>query len=64
MDLYIHSSIRLHGVVLNYSSTGTSLPLYPQVEYIFVSRNHVLPTCASKQRQGYFRPVRLALLTH
>jgi hypothetical protein len=26
MDLYIHSPIRLHGVVLNYISTGTTLP--------------------------------------
>jgi hypothetical protein len=29
MDLYIHSSIRLHGVVSNYSSTGTTLPFTP-----------------------------------
>jgi hypothetical protein len=27
MDLYIHSPIRLHGVVLNSLSTGTILPL-------------------------------------
>jgi hypothetical protein len=27
MDLYIHSSIRLHGVVLNLLSTETTLPL-------------------------------------
>jgi hypothetical protein len=26
MDLYIHSPIRLHGVVLNKLSTGTTLP--------------------------------------
>jgi uncharacterized membrane protein len=26
MDLYIYSAIRLHGVVLNYLSTGTTLP--------------------------------------
>jgi hypothetical protein len=26
MDLYIHSLIRLHGVVLNSLSTGTTLP--------------------------------------
>jgi hypothetical protein len=25
VDLYIHSPIRLHGVVLNYLSTGTTL---------------------------------------
>jgi hypothetical protein len=29
MDLYIHSPIRLHGVVLNYLSTGTTLPTLP-----------------------------------
>jgi hypothetical protein len=27
VDLYIHSPIRPHGVVLNYLSTGTTLPL-------------------------------------
>jgi hypothetical protein len=27
VDLYIHSPIRLHGVVLNSLSTGTTLPL-------------------------------------
>jgi hypothetical protein len=27
MDLYIHSPIRLHGVVLTSLSTGTTLPL-------------------------------------
>jgi hypothetical protein len=26
MNLYIHSHIRLHGEVLNYLSTGTTLP--------------------------------------
>jgi hypothetical protein len=26
VDLYIHSPIRLHGVVLNYLRTGTTLP--------------------------------------
>jgi hypothetical protein len=30
MDLYIHSPIRLRGIVLNYLSTGATLPLpYP-----------------------------------
>jgi hypothetical protein len=29
VDLYLHSSIRLHGAVLNYVSTGKSvLPIY------------------------------------
>jgi hypothetical protein len=27
MDLYLHSPVRLHGVVLNYLSIGTTLPL-------------------------------------
>jgi hypothetical protein len=27
VDLYIHSPIRRHGIVLNYLSTGTTLPL-------------------------------------
>jgi hypothetical protein len=27
MNLYIHSPIRLHGVVLNYLSAGTTLPV-------------------------------------
>jgi hypothetical protein len=29
VDVYIHSPIRLHGVVLNYLSTGTTLPYNP-----------------------------------
>jgi hypothetical protein len=33
MDLYIHSPIRLHGVVLNYLSTGTTLP-FTVVKYL------------------------------
>jgi hypothetical protein len=28
VDLYIHSHIHLHGVVLNYLSTGTVLPYF------------------------------------
>jgi hypothetical protein len=32
MDLYIHSPIRLHGVVLNYLSTGTTLPFYTRYD--------------------------------
>jgi hypothetical protein len=28
VDLYIHSRIRLHGIVLNSLSTGTTLPLH------------------------------------
>jgi hypothetical protein len=30
VDLYIHSSIRLHGVVLNFS-TGTTLPFISNI---------------------------------
>jgi hypothetical protein len=26
VEMYLHSSIRLHGVVVNYLSTGTTLP--------------------------------------
>jgi hypothetical protein len=33
MDLYIHSPIRLHGAVLNYISTGTTLPSLFTVNY-------------------------------
>jgi hypothetical protein len=28
VELYIHSPIRPHGVVLNYLSTGTTLPFF------------------------------------
>jgi hypothetical protein len=36
VDLYIHSLIHLHGVVLNFLSTGTTLPFtfYIHVTYI------------------------------
>jgi hypothetical protein len=30
VDVYIHSSLRLHGVMLNYLSTGTTLPFTDQ----------------------------------
>jgi hypothetical protein len=33
MDLYIHSPIRLHGLVLNYLGTGTTLPSLPSLLY-------------------------------
>jgi hypothetical protein len=29
VDLHIQSPMRLHGVVLNYASTGTTLPFLP-----------------------------------
>jgi hypothetical protein len=36
MDIYIHSPIRLHVVVLNYLSTGTTLPLKDEEENIIL----------------------------
>jgi hypothetical protein len=39
MDLYIHSPIGLHGVVLNSLSTGTNLPLLP---YLYSATNQFL----------------------
>jgi vacuolar-type H+-ATPase subunit I/STV1 len=38
VDLYIHSPIRLHGVVLNYLSTGTIVPL---PVYILIVSSHL-----------------------
>jgi hypothetical protein len=35
VDLYVHSPIRLHGVVLNYLGTGTTLPTFA-----FILNNH------------------------
>jgi hypothetical protein len=32
VDLYIHSPIRLRGVVLNYLSTGVTLPFYLYID--------------------------------
>jgi hypothetical protein len=34
VDLYIHSPIRLHGVVLNSLSTGTTLPYLEHTAYM------------------------------
>jgi hypothetical protein len=34
VDLYIYSPLCLHGVVLNYLSTGTTLPLLLRIEFI------------------------------
>jgi hypothetical protein len=36
VDLYIHSHIRLHGVVLNSLSTGTTLPYIDSIGHSFV----------------------------
>jgi hypothetical protein len=41
MDLYICSSIRLHGVTLNGLSTGTTLPFLP------FTRVHIENLCGS-----------------
>jgi hypothetical protein len=42
MDLYIHSPIRLHGVVLNYLSTGTTLLLpLPYLFFPFGATAHI-----------------------
>jgi hypothetical protein len=44
VDLYIHSPIRLHGVVLYYLSTGTNLPFLPSyfiiLHYLFIVGYH------------------------
>jgi hypothetical protein len=37
MDLYIHSHIRLHGVVLNLLGTGTTLPFITRRTWEFKS---------------------------
>jgi hypothetical protein len=39
VGLYIHSPIRLHGVVLNYLSTGTTLPYLMGVEVYRMSHD-------------------------
>jgi hypothetical protein len=36
VDLYIHSPMHLHGVMLNYLSTGTTLPLLTLLDAISV----------------------------
>jgi hypothetical protein len=38
MDLYIYVPIRLHGVVLNYLSTGITLPLMEVCENKMLGR--------------------------
>jgi hypothetical protein len=46
MDLYIHSSIRLHGVMLNLLRTGTTLflqAILPEVYVFFLSHFKHLP---------------------
>jgi hypothetical protein len=39
VDLYIHFPIRLHGVVLNKLSTGTTLPYYVDAQKVMFSTN-------------------------
>jgi hypothetical protein len=36
VELYLHSPICLHGIVLNYLSTGTTLPLPSATEYYYI----------------------------
>jgi hypothetical protein len=48
VDLYIHSPIRLHGVVLNYLSTGTTLPYIIIGGYIFDYTKSYLSTYICK----------------
>jgi hypothetical protein len=38
VDIYIHSPIYLHGVVLNYLSTGTTLPYLNFYPYLLLDR--------------------------
>jgi hypothetical protein len=42
MDLYIHSPIRIHGVMLNKLSTGTTLPLSMGYNRALVKVRHPL----------------------
>jgi hypothetical protein len=62
MDLYIHSPIRLHGIVLTYLSTGIILPylLFKADDKMHVTRGNLIPasynevtaynnTCAKEQ---------------
>jgi hypothetical protein len=41
MTLYLHFVIRLHGVVLNYLRTGTTLPFYLFIIIIIIKLNSV-----------------------
>jgi hypothetical protein len=45
VDLYIHSSIRLHGVVRNYLSIGITLPFF----YYYVLQ----PICKAEMGQFF-----------
>jgi hypothetical protein len=40
VDLYIHSPIRLRGVMLNWLSTGTTLPL--PYTYIYITIDEII----------------------
>jgi hypothetical protein len=55
LDIYIHSPIRLHGLMLSWLSTGTNLPLWCRV-YVSVSELkwelEVAETCCCTYAQG------------
>jgi hypothetical protein len=44
LELELHCLIRLHGVVLNYLSTGTTLPLHKKKTPWFLVRKRTIPT--------------------
>jgi hypothetical protein len=62
VDLYIHSPIRLHGVMLNWLSTGTTLPYL----YLFFFKGpitgllFILPyiLCLLLDQPPYFRQLK------
>jgi hypothetical protein len=52
MDLYIHSPLHLHGVVLNYLSTGTTLPV--STEFVSALREaDKMPAGLTGRPHGY-----------
>jgi hypothetical protein len=54
MDLYNHSPIRLHGVMLNLLSTGTTLPLSLPFYRKWHGKQEYLPKIDSGR---FFKPV-------
>jgi hypothetical protein len=42
MELYLHSTIYLHGIVLTKLSTGTTLPFLPEFQILLINFRHYI----------------------
>jgi hypothetical protein len=64
VDLYIHSPILLHGVMLNYLSTGTTLLFLPTYVLVFLAVIFLLAFPLISYMQSSSPPIRATCPAH